>query len=275
MISRDESEIGLNLTEQRSLLGLSKSSYYRESKPSRDEKLREFTAEREAILDLNAAFPYYGARRLSFVMQSNGFEIGRKLTRDLMVSLGIKAIYPKPNLSKAGKGHKIYDYLLKGVEIIRPNQVWSTDITYLPTPNGWVYLVAVIDWYSRKILSWRLSNSMDTSFCIEALEEALEHGTPEIFNTDQGSQFTSNAFTNCLLSRNIPISMDGKGRALDNVYIERFWRSLKYECVFLHRHNNMSELRESISKYIAHYNNCRPHQSLEYQTPEAIWVKSA
>lgn len=275
MISRDKSHYGLNIKTQRELLGLSKSSYYRDDRPSRSEKLKQFSKEREAIQELNATHPEYGARRLSVVLQSNGIEIGRKMTRDLMVDLGIKAIYPKPNLSKRALDHKIYKYLLRGVEITHPNQVWSTDITYLPTSNGWVYLVAIIDWYSRKILSWRLSNSMDSSFCIEALKEALENGKPQIFNTDQGSQFTSNAFTSILLEKGIQISMDGKGRALDNVYIERFWRSLKYECIFLSQHQSLIALRFSISKYMEHYNNDRPHQSLKYRTPESVWKEAA
>ena len=237
--------------------------------------MKQLKKEREAIQELNTAHPEYGARRISVVLQNNGIEVGRKMARDLMVDLGLEAIYPKPNLSKRASNHKIYDYLLRGVEITHPNQVWSTDITYLPTQNGWVYLVAIIDWYSRKVLSWKLSNSMDSSFCIEALEEALQYGKPEIFNTDQGSQFTSHAFTNVLLENGIRISMDGKGRALDNVYIERFWRSLKYECVFLSRHQRLSDLRDSISRYMEHYNNTRPHQSLKYRTPASVWIEAA
>lgn len=275
MICKDKSQVGLSLKVQLELLGLSKSSYYREGVPLRSEKLKQLVVEREAIQEMNAAHPEYGARRISTVLQSNGLEVGRKLTRDLMEDLGLKAIYPKPNLSKPAPDHKVYEYLLRGVEITHPNQVWSTDITYLPTPNGWVYLVAIIDWYSRKILSWRISNSMDTSFYIEALEDALKHGKPNIFNTDQGSQFTSNAFTRVLKNNGIRISMDGKGRALDNVYIERFWRSLKYECIFLSRYEDFGELRTAVSKYMLHYNNCRPHQSLKYQTPETVWRTSA
>lgn len=275
MIFRNKSNNGLSIKTQRELLGLSKSSYYREDRPSRTEILKQLKKEREAIQELNATHPEYGARRLSVVLKNNGIKVGRKMARDLMIDLGLKAIYPKPNLSKRAADHKIYQYLLRGVAITHSNQVWSTDITYLPTPNGWVYLVAIIDWYSRKILSWRLSNSMDSSFCIEALEEALENGKPEIFNTDQGSQFTSNAFTSILLERGIRISMDGKGRALDNVYIERFWRSLKYESIFLSRHQSLIELRISISRYMRHYNNDRPHQSLKYRTPESVWKESA
>ncbi len=227
------------------------------------------------FIELNEAHPEYGARRVSVVLQSNDIEVGRKLARDLMKDLGLKAIYPKPNLSKPASDHQIYRYLLRAVNNTHANQVWSTNITYLPTPNGWVYLVAIIDWYNRKILSWRISNSMDSSFCIEALEEAVRHGNPEIFNTDQESQFTSSAFTIILKSRGIRISMDGKGRALDNIYIERFWRSLKYECVFLSRHSSIAELRRSVAKYMLHYNHSRPHQRLMYRTPEVVWKASA
>lgn len=273
MVSKEGSD--LSVLEQCDLLGLSKSSYYRRSPISRSDKLKKLHSEREAIKDLNASHPEYGARRISVVLNKNGLEVGRKLAKDLMADLGIKALYPKPNLSKPHPDNQVFEYLLRGVEITHRNQVWSTDITYLPTKNGWVYLVAVIDWYSRKILSWRLSNTMDASFCVEALEEALKYGKPKIFNTDQGSQFTSNAFTSVLKREGIKISMDGKGRALDNVYIERFWRSLKYESVFLNRHENVIDLRNTVSKYMDHYNNHRPHQSLKYLTPSEVWKEVA
>ena len=187
--------------------------------------------------------------------------------------MGIRALYPKPRTSKPGKGHKIYPYLLRDLVIDRPNQVWATDISYIPMAKGFVYLVAVIDWYSRKVLSWRLSNSMDTDFCIDALEEALSrHGTPDIFNTDQGAQFTSEAFTDVLKEAGIDISMDGKGRWIDNVFVERLWRSVKYEEVYLKAYETVAEARTGIGTYFQFYNSERRHQSMNRQTPDQVYM---
>jgi len=184
--------------------------------------------------------------------------------------MGLMAVYPKPRLSLPGEGHRIYPYLLKNIRVIRPNQVWSTDITYIRLSAGFIYLVAVIDWFSRLILSWEVSTSLDSDFCISALERALDHGKPEIFNTDQGSQFTSLAFTSILKEHQVAISMDGRGRALDNVFIERFWRSVKYEEVYLNDYQTIPQAIARLKRYFQYYNSERPHQSLDYQTPEAV-----
>lgn len=184
--------------------------------------------------------------------------------------MGLMAVYPKPRLSLPGEGHRIYPYLLKNIRVIRPNQVWSTDITYIRLSAGFIYLVAVIDWFSRLILSWEVSTSLESDFCISALERALDHGKPEIFNTDQGSQFTSLAFTSILKEHQVAISMDGRGRALDNVFIERFWRSVKYEEVYLNDYQTIPQAIARLKRYFQYYNSERPHQSLDYQTPEAV-----
>ena len=213
-------------------------------------------------------YPFYGSRQMKRHLARMGYSISRHRVRRLMRKMGITAIYQKPKTTNKNAAHKVYPYLLRGLNINRPNQVWCTDITYIPLKKGFLYLVAIKDWYSRKVLSWRLSNTMDTSFCISALEEALaRHGIPEIFNTDQGVQFTSEAFTKILLGKNIQISMDGKGRALDNIAIERFWRSLKYEDVYVNRYPSIKEAKEGIAKYIDFYNNTRLHSSLGYGTP--------
>lgn len=217
--------------------------------------------------------PFYGYRRMTVYLNGRGFEINGKRTGRLMRKLGLQAIYPGPKLSAPGKDSKKYPYLLRGVEVTRPNQVWSTDITYIRMPGGFVYLTAVIDWYSRYVLSWRLSNTLDSSFCIEAVEEALKLGKPEIFNTDQGVQYTSAGFVSVLETRGIKVSMDGKGRALDNVFVERLWRTVKYEEVYLKVYNTVPELKRSLKDYFIFYNEVRPHQSLEYKTPERIFKK--
>jgi len=215
--------------------------------------------------------PFYGSRKMTAHLRHIKYIINRKKVRRLMRAMGIIAIYPKPKLSIQNKEHKIYPYLLRNLEIVRPNQVWSTDISYIPTKNGHMYLVAIIDWYSRKILSWRLSNTLETAFCIDALNEALTQATPEIFNTDQGCQFTSCKFTQILKTKNIKISMDSKGRALDNIIIERFWRSIKYEKIYLNEYESGKDLRKDISEYIDFYNNERPHQSLGNDFPDKIY----
>ena len=215
--------------------------------------------------------PFYGSRRMTEFLQRSGHAVNRKRVQRLMRAMGIEAVYRKPYTSKPSKEHKIYPYLLRDVKIDRINQVWSSDITYIPMKHGFLYLVAVIDWHSRFVVSWRLSNSLDTSFCTDALEDALGFDRPEIFNTDQGSQFTSTAFTNLLRDKNIAISMDGKGRFLDNIFVERLWRSLKYEEVYLKAYENPAEARVSIAEWIRFYNFDRPHQSLEYSTPWEVY----
>lgn len=219
--------------------------------------------------------PYYGARQMARHLRRQGYCVSRKRISRLMRNMGLSAIYQKPNTSKPHPEHKIYPYLLRGMTINKPNQVWCTDITYIPMRQGFLYLVAIMDWASRKVLSWRLSNTLDADFCVEALEDAIEqYGTPEIFNTDQGSQFTSHAFTSVLKNAQIRISMDGKGRWMDNVMIERLWRSLKYECVYLHAFETGSEVRQGIGLWIKRYNEQRPHSKLDDKTPdEAYWKK--
>lgn len=219
--------------------------------------------------------PYYGTRRMSVYLRSQGFKVNRKRVRRLMRQLGLWTLYPKPNLSKAAPQHHKYPYLLRNVAITHSNQVWSTDITYLPVFKGHFYLVAIIDWYSRKVLSWRISNTLDVGFCLEALQGAMEqYGTPEIFNSDQGSQFTSTIFTNCLKEADIKISMDGRGRCHDNIFIERLWRSVKYELIYIKEFENGKELTKEVNQWFNWYNHERPHQSLEYQTPNQLYLES-
>lgn len=211
--------------------------------------------------------PFYGSRKMVVSLRKEGVLVNRKRVQRLMRLMNIEAIYPKPKLSKRGKGHKIYPYLLKDVIIDKPNIVWSTDITYIPLKYGFMYLVAIIDWYSRYILAWRLSNTLEVGFCVECQRESMEKGSPLIFNTDQGSQFTSKEFTQGLLDKNIKISMDGRGRVFDNIFIERFWRSLKYEEIYLKGHETVSDLTKGLVDYFILYNNDRPHESLDYGTP--------
>jgi len=215
--------------------------------------------------------PYYGKRRISVELKKKGHQVGVDLARTLMKRMGIEAIYPKPNLSEPHPNHKIYPYLLRGVKIQKKNHVWSTDITYLPMRNGFLYLTAVIDWYSRYILAWKLSNSLDGIFCREVVLEALAKGRPEIFNTDQGAQYTSIEFTKILETAGILISMDGRGRALDNVWIERLWRTVKREEVYLREYANGAEAYKSLDQYLKFYNEDRPHSSLGYMCPGAVY----
>jgi putative transposase len=217
--------------------------------------------------------PFYGSRRMVVFLSRAGHVVNRKRVQRLMRSMGLAGMAPGPNTSKPRVGHKVYPYLLRGVPVTRPNQVWSTDITYVRLARGFAYLVAVIDWYSRKVLSWRLSNSMDASFCVDCLEDALrEHGNPDVFNSDQGSQFTSTAFTDVLKREGVAISMDGRGRALDNIFVERLWRNVKHEDVYLKGYANMAELTVGLAQYFAFYNVERPHQSLGYRTPDEVYV---
>lgn len=219
--------------------------------------------------------PFYGSRRMTTYLCGLGHAVNRKRVQRLMQTLGLVGMAPGPNTSKPHPQHKIYPYLLRGVDIIRPNQVWSTDITYIRLPRGFVYLVAIIDWYSRKILSWRLSNTMDAGFCVDCLEEAITaYGIPEIFNSDQGSQFTSDAFTGILIKNEVTISMDGRGRALDNIFVERLWRTVKYEEVYLKQHDSLQSLLMGLTDYFIFYNEERRHQSLGYKTPDVVYQKA-
>ena len=219
--------------------------------------------------------PFYGSRKMVQFLAKLGHAVNRKRIQRLMRCLGLSGMAPGPNTSKPHPEHKIYPYLLRGVNVSQPNQVWSTDITYIRLSRGFVYLVAIIDWYSRKVLSWRLSNSMDASFCVDCLESAINHyGKPEIFNSDQGSQFTSKEFTDLLINDGITISMDGRGRALDNIFVERLWRSVKYENVYLKKYADMQELLLGLTEYFQFYNQERFHQSLDYATPNQVYATS-
>jgi putative transposase len=215
--------------------------------------------------------PFFGSRRMTATLKKSGYSVNRKRVRRLMELMGIEAVYRKPRTSKPTPGHKIYPYLLRDVQIDHPDQAWAADITYVPMRKGFLYLVAIIDWHSRYVVSWRLSNSMDKSFCVEALEDALAHSKPGIFNTDQGSQFTSDSFTDVLKESQVAISMDGKGRFLDNIFVERLWRSLKYEEVYLKAYADIREARASIAEWIRFYNFERPHQALDYNTPWEVY----
>jgi putative transposase len=214
--------------------------------------------------------PFYGSRRMTEWLVTRGHEVNRKRISRLMQVMGLEAVYPKPKLSQPGEGHKIYPYLLKGVTVERVNQVWSTDITYIRMAQGFVYLVAVMDWFSRYVLSWSLSMTLEVGFCLEALKSAFRRGQPEIFNSDQGSHFTSEKFTAALKARQVAISMDGRGRCMDNIWIERLWRSLKYEEVYLKDYESVTEARAGIERYFRFYNHERLHQSLGYRTPAAV-----
>jgi putative transposase len=222
--------------------------------------------------EVHLTHPFLGARRLARLLQREGVDVGRRHVGTLMVRMGIEAIYRKKRTSLPAKGHRIYPYLLRDVVIERPNQVWATDVTYLPMAQGFAYLVAILDLYSRKVLAFRVSTTLAPDFCIEALGEALRrHGAPEIFNTDQGSQFTDEAFTAVLAARGVRISMDGKGRWIDNVFVERLWRSVKYESIYLHAYETPREVRVALARYFEFYNAHRPHQSLGYRTPDEIY----
>lgn len=219
------------------------------------------------------AHPYYGSRRSVVWLAQRGYTVNRKRVRRLMQQLGLVAMAPQPDTSKKHPQHKVYPYLLRGMAITRPNQVWSTDITYVRLGRGFMYLTAILDWYSRKVLSWRISNTMDAGFCVECLEDALAHyGTPEIFNSDQGAQFTSEAFTQVLKEKGIRISMDGRGRALDNIFVERLWRTVKYEDIYLRGYTGVAALYTGLTNYFQFYNERRPHQSLGYATPSGVYT---
>jgi putative transposase len=221
---------------------------------------------------LHLEFPFAGSRMLRDLLAADGSKVGRRHVTTLMRKMGIEAVYRRPNTSKPAPGHKIFPYLLRGLTIGRPNQVWATDITYIPMARGFVYLCAVMDWFARRILAWRLSNTMEAEFCVEVLEDALaKHGRPEIFNSDQGSQFSGTAFTGVLIKNEIAISMDGKGAWRDNVFVERFWRSIKYEEVYLRAYEDVPEARQSIGRYLDFYNGRRPHTALDRRTPDQAY----
>lgn len=264
----DAADDALSVSEQCELLGLARSSYYYEPTPETEENLKVMNLMDEVHIE----HPYYGSRQLSRVLGRRGHSVNRKRVVRLMRILNIEAMYPRPRTSVKQPGHEIYPYLLKGLEVSYPNQVWCTDITYIRMARGFLYLVAVMDWYSRYVLSWSLSNTLDSDFCVSAVAEGLEnHNHPEIFNTDQGSQFTSIAFTEQLKSHGIRISMDGRGRYLDNIFIERLWRTVKYEEVYLKGYSNGLEARSSLEKYFLHYNANRPHSSLDGKTPREMY----
>ena len=261
MIERDHA---LALTRQCQVLEISRSSqYYRPVAVSQAD-----LALMRAIDELHLAHPFYGSRRLRNALGDQGFKVGRRHVQTLMDKMGIEALHPKPRLSEPHPGHKVWPYLLRDLAITRPNQVWAADITYIPLAKGFAYLVAIIDWYSRRVLSWRLSNCLDTSFCVEAL---VRHGSPEIFNTDQGSQFTDKAFTGMLDAHDIRISMDGRGRWIDNVFVERLWRSVKYEEVYLKAYESIPQAKRQLGSYFTFYNQRRRHQGLGDQTPDAVY----
>jgi putative transposase len=249
------------------LLGLARSSLYYEPGGEVAEDLRLM----RRIDEQYTACPFYGSRRMAAWLVEQGEEVNRKRVQRLMRLMGLEAIYPKPRLSLAGQGHRIYPYLLRGVKIERVDQVWSTDITYIPMASGFMYLAAVIDWSSRYVIAWRLSNTLDGAFCLEMLEEALSRGKPEVFNTDQGVQFTAAAFTGKLEASGVAVSMDGRGRALDNVFVERLWRSVKYEGIYIRGYETVMELQRGLARYFAFYNEERLHQSLGYRTPAAVY----
>ncbi len=262
MIDREHA---LPLTRQATLLKLSRGSLYYQARPVPPADL----AIMRRIDELHLDYPFAGSRMLRDLLRGEGVAIGRQRALTMMKRMAIEALYRRPNTSKPAPGHKIYPYLLRSITVERPNQVWAMDITYIPMARGFVYLAAVVDWFSRRVLAWRLSITMEVAFCLEAVEEALaKHGRPEIFNTDQGSQFTSADFTGLLLGQAIAISMDGKGAWRDNVFVERLWRSVKYEEVYLRAYDSVREARASIGRYLDFYNRKRPHSSLDARTPD-------
>jgi putative transposase len=261
----------LSLTKQAAALGISRGSVYYQPQPvsERDQKLMN------RIDRLHLECPFAGARMLRDLLNAEGFKVGRKHVASLMRKMGIEALYRKPKTTQRHPEHRVYPYRLRGLTIDRPNQVWAMDITYIPMARGFVYLTVVLDWYSRRVLAHRVSISMDTSFCLDALEEAIDkYGTPEIVNTDQGSQFTSQAFTGYLKDNEIEISMDGKGSWRDNVFVERLWRTVEYEHVYLHAYDSTSEAKTKLSQYFDFYNQRRPHSRLDRQTPDQVYFES-
>ena len=262
----------LTIVRQAKVLSISRGVVYYKARPVPPEDL----AVMRRIDELHLEYPFAGSRMLRDFLNRAGVSIGRRHVAARMKRMGIEAIYRRPNTSKPAPGHKIYPYLLRGMTVERPNQVWATDITYIPMGRGFVYLVAVVDWFTRRVLSHRVSITMEAGFCVEALEEALaKHHKPEIFNSDQGSQFTSEDFTRVLIDKKIAISMDGKGAWRDNVFVERFWKSVKYEEVYLRAYDSVSEARASLGRYLNFYNSLRPHSSLDRQTPDEAYFNPA
>lgn len=260
----------LSVRRQCQLLGLSRSTLYYEPAPETKENL----ALMRLIDEQYTAHPFHGSRKMTVWLQGQGHAVNRKRVQRLMRLMGLEAIYPKPRLSVADRRHKVYPYLLRDVPIVRPDQVWSADITYVPLAGGFMYLAATIDWYSRYVIAWRLSNTLDGSFCLDMLEEALGAGKPEVFNTDQGVQFTAQAWTGRLESAGVAVSMDGKGRCLDNVFVERLWRSVKYEDIYPKGYEGVPALHSGLQVYFPFYNEERPHQSLDYRTPAEVYGRS-
>ncbi len=259
---------GLSVGKQCALLAISRSSFYYEPKGETDMNLDLMQKIDKQFLET----PFYGVRQMTWHLRNEGHLVNEKRIRRLMRLMCLMPIYQKPNTSKAAMGHKIYPYLLRGLRVVRPNQVWCSDITYLPMRRGFLYLVAIMDWHTRKVLSWRISNTLESDFCVEALNEAIyKFGPPEIMNTDQGSQFTSFAWTDQLRRSGIRISMDGKGRFLDNIFIERLWRSMKYECVYLHAWETGSQAKDGIRKWMEFYNQKRPHSALGGKPPAVVY----
>ncbi len=266
MIEADHPE--LSVRRQCELLGLNRSSLYYEPAAETEENLRLM----RLLVSEYTARPFLGSRRLTrWLREDLGEQVNRKRVPGLLRVMGLEAIYPKPRLSVPGQGHRIYPYLLRGVEVTRADQVWSADITYLPMAKGFMYVAALIDWYSRYVVAWRLSNTLDGSFCLEMLDEALSRGQPEVFNTDQGVQFTALAFTGRLEQAGVAVSMDGKGRCLDNVFVERLWRSVKQEDTSIWCYETVPELEQGLGRYFGYYNDERRHQSLDYQRPVDVY----
>jgi putative transposase len=266
MIDADDQK--LSVSSQCRILDLNRSTYYYKKKPVKPEDLKLMRIIDEQYLKN----PSWGSRSLRNHLRRLGYKINRKRVQRLMRLMGLEAIYPKPKTSRPHPAHKVYPYLLRNTVVQRPNQVWAADITYIPMNRGFMYLVAVIDWHSRKVLSWRVSNTLDTDFCIEAVEEAIgRHGAPDIFNTDQGAQFTSVGFTDLLKSHNVQISMDGRGRVQDNIFIERLWWTLKYQYLYLWSFNNGTELRNGLQHWFGFYNAERSHQALDNLTPDEVY----
>jgi putative transposase len=261
------SQPGVSIRQQCELLGVNRSSYYYEPVPENEYNLLLM----KLIDEQYTKTPFYGSPKLTAWLRRSGHPVNIKRVKRLMSKLGIAAIYPTKDLSQPKEGHRLYPYLLRGMKIERPNQVWSADITYIRLLRGFLYLVAVIDWFSRYVLAWRLSNTLDASFCIEALKAALEQNCPDIFNTDQGGQFTGDDFTSVLIGREIRISMDAKGRAFDNIFVERLWRTVKYENVYLNNYETTAATHTGLGEYFSFYNYERPHQSLAYQTPFEVY----
>ena len=263
----DDNHPRLSLVRQCALAGIGRSSFYYCPVGESEENLRLMREMDELYLNC----PWYGSRQMARALRRRGHRVGRKRVRRLMQLMGLRSVAPRPNTSRRAPGHRVYPYLLGDLAVCRPNQVWCADLTYLPMAHGFFYLVAIMDWYSRKVLSWGLSTTQDTVFCVHALEEATErYGTPEVFNTDQGSQFTSTAWTGELSVRGIRISMDGKGQWSDNVFIERLWRSLKYECVYLQAFGDFGEARDGIGAWVRYYNHERPHSAFDGRTPAEV-----